>query len=67
MHKCPDSIHKTLSYCQWPGCERFMLSHAEVLFPFLVRKMKFDINLADFMPSSDAIICFFPSFEMCEQ
>lgn len=29
MNKCPDSIHKTLSYCQWPSCERFMLSFAE--------------------------------------
>lgn len=32
------------------------------LFPFLVCKTKFDINLAGFVPSSDAIICFFPSF-----
>lgn len=23
MHKCPDSIHKTLSCCQRPSCERF--------------------------------------------
>lgn len=65
MHKCPDSIHKTLSYCQWPTCEEIYALQRR--FPFLVHETKFDIHLSDFMPSSDAIICFFPSFEMCEQ
>ena len=34
MHKCPDSIHKTLSCCQRPSCERFTPVEALPFFFF---------------------------------
>lgn len=62
MHKCPDSIHKT--HTASGLVVKDLCSALQRLFSFLLPKTKFDINLTDFMPNSDAIICFFPSIVM---